>query len=134
MSTTFRQDRTPIGMQPPRTRYNMAEDGAIPPAPAAGASESMTTTTTKRARNGGQRQSVTISTTAEIGDGVHRARAVERLVGPLHWTVAAAALLLLRTDCSHGHIEEHFDKRLEWLWHWLTKCDSNAFATLELCP
>ena len=96
---------TPIGMQPPHSRQHLAEDG------------SRAATETKRQRRGVR--PVTFSTTAEIADGINRARAVERLIGHSHWTVAAAALLLLRTDSSHGHVEEHFDRRFERLWQWL---------------
>lgn len=107
---------TPIGMQPPQSKQHMPEDESEsvqggPTVCDASATE------TSRGRSG---RPVTTSTTAEIADGVNRARAVERLIGHSHWTVAAAVLLLLRTDCSHGHVEEHFDRQFEWLWQWLT--------------
>jgi hypothetical protein len=111
---------TPIGMQPPPSRQHMTEDGSgsaqggpVCDAPAM---------ETRRGQSGAGR-SVTMSTTAEIADGVNRARAVERLIGHSHWTVAAAVLLLLRTDCSHGHVEQHFDRKFEWLWQWLTNSE-----------
>lgn len=92
---------TPIGMLPPTAA---SEKGAE-------TSQLAESRLTVHVQARGQGRQVTLSTTEEVGDGISRLRAIERLLGQSHWCAAAATLLLLRTDRAHGHVEEYFDRR-----------------------
>lgn len=121
---------TPVGMRPQSLRQHMAEDGSgiiLEDRFETGATRPELHASKMKIRRGSKRP-VTVSSTSELDDAENRARAVARLIGHSHWTVAASTLLSLRADCSHGHVEEHFDRRLEWLWRWLTSTERSGLT------